>query len=92
MVTTRPRLMPGGRVTPDWGFFPNMLTIICFVASLKSRKGSNRNENEGVMPNTLGEDLTANLFGWATAGCFFHVMNHSFPFVCNVQRALQPEY
>ena len=69
----------------------SLLPIICVLASLEPRTGSNRSENEGAMPDTLGEDLTANVSGWATAECFIHVINHSFPLACNVQRALQPE-
>ena len=42
------------------------------------------------MPDTLEEELTANVSGWATAEYFRHVINRSFPLVCNVQRALQP--
>jgi len=69
----------------------SLLPIICVLASLERRTGSNHNKNEGVMPDTLGEDLKANVSGWATAECFCHVINHSFSLVCNVQRALQAE-
>ena len=69
----------------------SLLPTICVLAVLEPRTGFNRNENEGVMPDTLGEDLTASVSGWATAECFCHVINHFFPLVCDVQRALQPE-